>query len=110
MFHAVFPQFTSVFEYWSRTVNDLMWDQWRWFDAQYAAGIQWLDAATGASPGSSNPLQTLEQKAIERVQKGLAPPREIYEAQYRSQIDWSRFPEWARPIDPEVFEGSGHEG
>ena len=32
----------------------------------------------------------------------------VYDAQNRGRIDWSRFPEWAWPTDPEVF--TGHEG
>jgi len=41
---------------------------------------------------------------------GLAPPPEIYQVPYRNQIDWSKFPEWARPSDPDLFEGCSHEG
>jgi len=52
----------------------------------------------------------LVKLAVERIGKGLAPPREIYQTPYRNQIDWSRFPDWARPTDPEMFEGSSHEG
>jgi hypothetical protein len=51
----------------------------------------------------------LKTLAMQRMQSGFAPPREIYDAQNRGQIDWSSVPDWARPIDPEMFEG-GHEG
>ena len=34
----------------------------------------------------------------------------IYQMPYRNRIDWSEFPDWARPSDPEMFEGTGHEG
>jgi hypothetical protein len=34
----------------------------------------------------------------------------VYEAQNRNRIDWTKMPEWARPADPELFEGAGHEG
>jgi hypothetical protein len=60
--------------------------------------------------GPATAVETLEQYALERVRQGLPPPPEIYEAQHRPGIDWSLFPEWARPSDPEVFEGTAHEG
>jgi hypothetical protein len=50
------------------------------------------------------------RRATERVQAGLPPPRAIYDTQNRGRIDWSSFPEWARPSDPELFEGTQHEG
>jgi hypothetical protein len=55
-------------------------------------------------------VEELTRLAKERLAKGLAPPPEVYQLPYRSQIDWSRFPEWAWPTDPEVFEGCCHEG
>jgi hypothetical protein len=55
-------------------------------------------------------LETLKRLAAERIRQGFAPPREIYQVQYRRAIDWTTFPEWARPSDPEMFEGSCHEG
>ncbi len=48
--------------------------------------------------------------AAARIRQGLAPPREIYLVQNRSAIDWSQFPAWARPVDPEIFDGCCHEG
>jgi len=48
--------------------------------------------------------------AEERVRQGFAPPPRIYQVEYRRRIDWSRFPAWARPVDPEVFNGCCHEG
>ena len=56
------------------------------------------------------PAKNLMDKAGERIAKGFSPPREIYETPMRQRIDWSLFPDWARPVDPEVFEGCGHEG
>jgi hypothetical protein len=52
----------------------------------------------------------LIELAAARLRQGLAPPREIYQVQYRNAIDWSQFPAWARPIDPEIFDGCCHEG
>ncbi len=54
--------------------------------------------------------QELARLAAARIQQGLAPPAEIYQAQYRSKIDWADFPEWARPLDPEAFDDCCHEG
>lgn len=53
---------------------------------------------------------TLFAMAEQRARQGLAPPARIYRIEYRHRIDWSRFPEWARPVDPEMFDGCGHEG
>ncbi len=52
----------------------------------------------------------LVKEALARVQRGLAAPREIYDVQHRNRIDWSKFPSWARPIDPSLFDGCCHEG
>lgn len=52
----------------------------------------------------------LVQIAIDRVEHGFAPPPEIYQIHRRCKIDWSVFPEWARPLDPEIFDGCCHEG
>ncbi|MCA9118634.1 MAG: hypothetical protein H6822_04130 [Planctomycetaceae bacterium] len=54
--------------------------------------------------------EELSKVAAARVRAGLSPPAEIYQIQYRSRIDWSEFPEWARPLDPEAFDGCCHEG
>ena len=42
--------------------------------------------------------------------QGFAPPSRIYQVEYRRRIDWSRFPSWARPVNPEDFDGCCHEG
>ena len=60
-------------------------------------------------------LESVRGKALlklaeERVGQGLAPPPEIYRIEYRRWIDWSEFPTWAQPIDPQVFDGCCHEG
>jgi hypothetical protein len=57
-----------------------------------------------------NSLPALIRIATERVRKGLAPPAEIYEIRHRVRIDWTACPEWARPVDPEAFDGCCHEG
>ncbi|MCA9103226.1 MAG: hypothetical protein KDA63_18855 [Planctomycetales bacterium] len=52
----------------------------------------------------------LIEAAEERIRQGLAPPPEIYQVKYRRRVDWTRFPLWAQPLDPEIFDGCGHEG
>ena len=52
----------------------------------------------------------LADLAVARVKKGFAPPAEIYRVKNRNQIDWSLLSEWARPVDPEIFDGCCHEG
>jgi hypothetical protein len=104
-----FPPLGTIPECWSRAITSLMWHQWKLLDAQYGAGLDLLGVVTGESAKASA-LETLERFALERVHKGLPPPREIYNAQNRNRINWSLFPEWARPVDPELFEGSAHEG
>jgi hypothetical protein len=54
--------------------------------------------------------QELIRRAEQRVRQGLAPPPEIYRIEYRRCVDWSNFPGWARPVDPQIFEGCCHEG
>jgi len=46
----------------------------------------------------------------ELVHQLLAAPREIYDIRNRDRVDWSTLPEWARPSDPDLFEGCAHEG
>jgi hypothetical protein len=54
--------------------------------------------------------EALVELAERRVRQGLAPPAEIYRIENRRGIDWSEFPAWARPVDPQVFDGCCHEG
>jgi len=110
MIDLFFSPCQGVYECWSQTVTSLVGHHWKVLDAQYAAGIELLDTVAGRPAATGPTLQTLEHDALERTRQGLPPPREVYEAQNRSRIDWSQFPEWARPIDPEVFEGTAHEG
>jgi hypothetical protein len=61
---------------------------------------------TTAAQAASN----LEERARQRTRQGLAPPREIYNIRNCDRVDWSTLPAWARPSDPELFEGCTHEG
>jgi hypothetical protein len=114
-------------KHWFSAATTLLACQWKLFDVQYRAGMKIAEAALGSvppdKPGAPSPdrrpdvgppatkdVQQLERRAAECISLGLAPPREIYKAPYRGQIDWEKFPMWARPSDPELFEGSCHEG
>jgi hypothetical protein len=107
----------SVYNQWSNVVAKLLCCPWELYEAQCRAGLQILEtvlhtrapaaAAAGHDPAAE--LRGLQQLSAERVRRGLAPPKEIYQTPYRNRIDWSALPEWARPSDPELFEGS-HEG
>ena len=59
---------------------------------------------------TSPEARNLVEVAQERMRQGLSPPAEIYQIHNRSKIDWSQFPDWARPIDPELFSDCCHEG
>jgi hypothetical protein len=112
----------SICQYLSRGLAGVARWQWLLLDAQFQAGLKLVAAlapAANPAPGceprarphhAPEDLKAIEQRAAELASKGLPPPKEIYEVQNRGRIDWSRFPEWARPVDPEVFEGCGHEG
>ncbi|MEQ8785200.1 MAG: hypothetical protein RIC55_02840 [Pirellulaceae bacterium] len=67
-------------------------------------------AKTSARGRSTQRAANLPQRVSERLAQGLAPPPEAYLVENRRHIDWSQVPEWARPIDPEMFEGCSHEG
>ncbi len=60
--------------------------------------------------GISPSEQQLIDRALWCVERGFAPPAEIYRVEHRCHVDWSTFPSWARPQDPEAFEGCCHEG
>src|SRR5271169_1187263 len=98
---------------WAQTVTSVVWGQWAMLDAGLQAAQRVLATASPAGRrrevGAGEP-EAVVRHAMERMRKGLASPREIYQAPYRNRIDWSQFPDWARPCDPELFEGTGHEG
>lgn len=54
--------------------------------------------------------EALIKLAEQRIGQGLAPPPDIYRVEYRGRIDWLQFPDWARPVDPQLFDGCCHEG
>jgi len=69
---------------------------------------QMVNESGQAAPAAAE--SELRDAALERIRQGFAPPREIYGVKHRRQVDWGQFPLWARPIDPEMFDGCGHEG
>jgi hypothetical protein len=111
--------------WWSEAAMSLALCPWRLLDAQRQAGIKTLEILLGVRPASApvpekneaapappvpeDPAR-LEHVAAERARAGKAPPSEVYQVQHRTRIDWSQFPMWACPSDPEMFEGSAHEG
>jgi len=118
--------FQTVYKHWLNAATTLLVSQWKLFETQYETGLKLMESALGTPTSDRGVRKTvpdavppvdpreearrLEQLAAERVSQGLAPPKEIYQVPYRNQINWSKFPEWAKPTDPEVFEGSSHEG
>jgi hypothetical protein len=107
MIDLMSTQMEALRESWSRTVASMVWGPWLMVDAGFQATQRVLAAAAPVTGGGTEGLIAL---AAERMKKGLSPPREIYLTPYRDQIDWAAFPDWARPTDPEAFEGCTHEG
>jgi hypothetical protein len=108
MIDELLTNFQCVNRYWSRVTTGLLRGQWAWVDAGFRTADKLLGAAEGPAPAGD--LGALVRCALDRVQKGLPPPRELYDVKYREQIDWLRFPAWTRPSDPEAFTGCAHEG
>ena len=77
---------------------------------QYLTAMRSTEQSIHSAENSRAERDALMRRVDERISRGLAPPREIYQVQNRDKVDWSRVPEWARPVDPDMFEGCGHEG
>ncbi len=113
----MFADYWELYHGWSRALTRVAFSPWNLLASQCEAGAGMLDtllvalrgeqAGPAPAPGG---VDALEREALERVRQGLSPPREIYQVPNRDRINWARFPDWARPSDPELFEGSGHEG
>ena len=98
---------------WTATMLGMLSWQVKLFETQCQVGLKMMEAAVripGGPPAGADEFRRLEAEAFERAQTGHALPREIYDVPYRDRVDWTRFPDWARPIDPELFGESGHEG
>jgi len=133
MFENVFTNYLSGYQSITRTFNDALWSQWRLLFTPCKLSMAMMDdiligsarlyavpdepqkadpgstAEAAAAPDKEGSPETLEQRAMNRLSHGYAPPREIYDVRNRGQINWSKVPEWAKPADPELFEGA-HEG
>jgi hypothetical protein len=117
MYHPLFTNWLSGYDCFSRTLTGMLRKQYEWLRMQQQLGMRmWTVMSPAASPSASTTARlapnggALEAKALERLERGLAPPREIYDVQNRGRIDWTRVPEWAQPADPDAFEGCAHEG
>ena len=120
MFDEVMDNIRCVNQSWSRVTTGLLRGQWAWVDAGFRTADKLLEAAVEAPAAAGVAARAAAQApagldalvgySLERVRKGLPPPRELYDVKYREQVDWLRFPAWARPSDPEAFVGCGHEG
>jgi hypothetical protein len=106
---------------WSQSMREMLAWGLKLFETQYQAGLAIVETALrlpkrsrtselGGPASTSDKFQALESLALARARKGLALPKEIYRVPYRDRIDWSKYPDWARPIDPELFQETGHEG
>ena len=102
----------AVCHAWYQTVADVARLHWDLLAAQQRAGAAVVAAVLGQGvrPAAPAAPPTLAEEATARLRQGLAPPRAIYDVQNRELVDWASLPGWARPVDPEMFEGTGHEG
>ena len=110
--------------YWGQTLSALFRCYGVVLDAQLAIAQQTLQAtadAVGAGTAvaasgeethskAGDSVAAIAEAVERRVGAGLSPPPEAHLVPYRNKIDWSRYPDWARPADPDMFDGSGHEG
>jgi hypothetical protein len=117
MDQRTFPSLKVLQHYWSHALLNALRSQWIMLETGLQTASTMLRSAASAAardapvPSTSNAgPQDLIGIAVQRMKNGFAPPKEIYQAPYRNLIDWSSFPEWARPSDPEMYEGTSHEG
>ena len=115
-----------AYQGWSHAVTSLLGYQWKLWRTPYQIGMEIVESVLTSSmeirseESPSEPEKArskartesagLEQLAAERMRQGLPPPREIYALPYRDRMNWSDFPAWARPTDPELFQDCSHEG
>jgi hypothetical protein len=124
MFNWMLAGYLRNYQFLSDAVAEVTREQWEVVEAQSRFGLALWDALLRgyqpvassqeppgkvAEPAQASFPNTLQQETAKRLKEGLAPPREIYDVQNRGRIDWASVPDWAKPVDPEVFEGA-HEG
>jgi hypothetical protein len=113
----------TVYGSWAQAMAGVLSWPLQLLETQCEVGLEIVEAALripgapqadpaepAGAAAASDEFHRLEALALERARRGLALPRELYQVPYRDRVDWSRLPGWARPIDPEVFQGCGHEG
>jgi len=110
MTDSMFNQMEALSHSWLCTMTSMVWGNWLMLDTGFQTTQTVLAGAAPVAGGAAGGTEGLISLALERTKKGLAPPREVYLAPLRNQIDWAAFPDWARPSDPELFEGCSHEG
>ena len=121
MSHQSITPTERAYQEWSLVVTGLLEYQWKVWGAPYHLGMEFVGSLLSSSMeqrADESPLTapetaeltSLQQFAAERVRQGFPPPREIYALPYRDRINWSDFPAWARPTDPELFQDCSHEG
>lgn len=124
MFDLMLAHYLRSCQLLSEKVADVTREQWKFVTEQSQFGLslwklllgEFRKVATSSRPpgATSEPekmthSESLEQETAKRFKEGFAPPREIYDVRNRGRIDWSTAPDWAKPADPELFEGA-HEG
>ena len=87
-------------------LNQFDFDTNRWRSQAMIRFSRPMDKEATAGPQGDE----LVALACRQMREGFAPPAEIYRTEYRDRIDWSQYPAWAKPVDPQVFEGCCHEG
>ena len=119
MAESMIGELEGLGQSWTRAMTSLVWGQWLMLDTGFKATQTILATAVPGAKVTPVPVAEgtaagrpdgLVAQALERVHKGLAPPREIYLAPFRGRIDWAELPDWARPSNPDLFEGCSHEG
>ena len=112
----------DAYRWWREAVAEIARFQWQVLQEQCGTSTRVLSNILGTAaaervssipavvPPATARTQSVVEEAIECLKNGLAPPREIYDIRNRQRVDWSQLPSWARPTDPEMFEGCAHEG
>ena len=117
-------QLATFCDSWWRMVTNLIGCQWNFLAGHQEASLKLMEGMLAILPSKEanfeqrheaksqtvDEFRQIHHRATERVRQGLARPKEVYEVPYRDWIDWTQFPEWARPSDPELFQGCSHEG
>ena len=114
----------ELYQWWSGTLANVVRSQWELVDAYYQVGIRVLKAVRGASPVQEPECKAMKEAVMPRTTEGRRSwstsawsacgrvwPRRgrFMTSSIGVELDWSLLPDWARPTDPELYEGA-HEG